>query len=159
MVLGRVDWGNPTLRSMIKEFREFIARGNVMELAVGLVIGAAFAKIVDSFVKDIMMPPIAMLTGGVDFSSKFIDLSGGDYATLADAQRAGAPTINYGAFLMTLIQFLIVAFAIFLVIRQYNRMRKPAAVTTKECAYCRSAVPLAATRCPNCTSELLVASS
>lgn len=139
---------------MIREFREFIARGNVMDLAVGLVIGAAFAKIVDSFVKDIVMPPIGMLTGGVDFSNKFIDLSGAGHATLAQAQAAGAPTINYGVFVMTLIQFLIVAFAIFLVIRQYNRMRAPAAATTKECPRCKSAIPLAATRCPNCTSEL-----
>lgn len=144
---------------MGREFREFIARGNVFDLAVGIVIGAAFVSIVDSFVKDILMPPIGRVTGGVDFASLFINLSGQEYATLAAAQEAGAPTINYGLFLNNVISFLIVAFAVFLFVKQYNRLRQqpesvPAAPTDRECPYCRFTIPLGATRCAHCTSQL-----
>src|SRR5215831_17176866 len=119
---------------MLKEFKEFIMRGNVMDLAVGIVIGAAFGKIVTSFVSDILMPPIGLALGKVDFTNLFIDLSGKHYATLAEAKAAGAATINYGIFLNTLIEFLIVAFAIFLVVRVANRLRKPPeAPPSREC--------------------------
>lgn len=144
---------------MWSEFRKFISRGNVMDLAVGVVIGAAFTKIVDSFVKDILMPPIGMLTGGVDFSNLYINLSRQRYASLAEATEAGAPTINYGLFLNNVIAFVIVAFAIFLLVRAYNRLREeresePAAPTDMECPYCRFKIPIGATRCAHCTSEL-----
>lgn len=136
---------------MMKQFREFISRGNVIDLAVAVVIGAAFGAVIASFVKDVIMPPIGLLLGKVDFSNLFINLSGTDYATLAEAQRAGAATINYGMFINTIINFLIIAFAIFLVIRQINKSRP---VTVKNCPYCLSSIPLAATRCPSCTSQL-----
>ncbi len=144
---------------MGKEFREFIARGSVFDLAVGIVIGAAFASIVDSFVRDILMPPIGLVTGGVDFSNLFINLSGQEYASLAAAQEAGAPTINYGAFLNNVISFVIVAFAVFLLVKQYNRLRQqqesvPAAPTDQECPYCRFPIPTGASRCAHCTSQL-----
>lgn len=139
---------------MLSEFRAFIARGNVMDLAVAVVIGAAFARLVSSFVDDVIMPVLGLVTGGVDFSNLFINLSDGNYATLAEAQEAGALTLNYGLLIAALIQFLLVAFVIFLIVRRYNRMRAPAAVTTKECQYCRTAIPLTATRCPACTSEV-----
>jgi len=142
---------------MLKEFKEFALRGNVVDLAVGLVIGAAFGRIVTSLVNDVLMPPIGLLLGRVDFSSLFINLSGTDYASLAQAQEAGAPTINYGLFLNTIIEFVIVALAMFLLIRQVNRLQQPAegpAPTTKPCPYCRTDIPLQATRCPNCTSQL-----
>ncbi|CAN5268403.1 large conductance mechanosensitive channel protein MscL [soil metagenome] len=144
---------------MGKEFREFIARGSVFDLAVGIVIGAAFAAIVDSFVKDILMPPIGLVTGGVDFSNLFINLSGQEYASLAAAREAGAPTINYGVFLNNVISFLIVAFAVFLLVQQYNRLRQqqesvPAAPTDQECPYCRFTIPIGASRCAHCTSQL-----
>lgn len=140
---------------MFKEFREFVARGSVVDLAVGVVVGAAFAKIVDSFVKDILMPPIGLLTGRVDFTNLFVDLSRHGYGTLAEAQKAGAPTINYGMFAQAMLQFLIVAFAIFLFVKQYNRMRGPAPVeATRDCPFCRSKVAPGATRCPHCTSQL-----
>ena len=142
---------------MLKEFKEFAMRGNVLDMAIGIIIGAAFGKIITSFVADILMPPLGLLLGKVDFSNLFISLSG-TYPTLAAAKAAGAPTINYGLFLNTVLDFLIVAFAIFLLIRQVNRFtKKPApaaAPTTKECPYCIAAVPLKATRCPQCTSEL-----
>jgi large conductance mechanosensitive channel len=144
---------------MIKEFKEFIMRGNVLDLAIGIIIGAAFGKIVTSFVNDILMPPIGMLLGGVDFSNLLISLDGQQYASLAAAQEAGAPTINYGLFLNNVIDFLIVAFAIFLVIRAINRLQRPkpaVAPTTKECPYCLSAIPLKASRCPECTSDLSI---
>lgn len=136
---------------MMKQFREFISRGNVIDLAVAVVIGAAFGAVVASFVKDVIMPPIGLLLGKVDFSNLFINLSGTDYATLAEAQKAGAATINYGMFINTIINFLIIAFAIFLVIRQINKSRP---VAVKNCPYCLSSIPLAATRCPSCTSQL-----
>ena len=142
---------------MLKEFRDFAMRGNVIDLAVGVVIGAAFGKIVTSFVNDVLMPPIGLLLGKVDFSSLFISLNGQTYASLTEAQAAGAPTLNYGLFINAIIDFLIVAFVIFLFIRGINRMHKPApaaAPTTKECPYCFTNIPVKATRCPNCTSEL-----
>ena len=142
---------------MWKEFKQFITRGNVIDLAIGVIIGAAFGKIVTSFVNDILMPPIGLLLGSVNFTNLFITLSGEAYATLEEAQAAGAATINYGVFINTIIDFLIVAFVIFLLIKQVNRMRQPAPPaepTTKECPYCLSAIPIKATRCPHCTSEI-----
>jgi large conductance mechanosensitive channel len=142
---------------MWKEFKQFIARGNVVDLAVGVIIGAAFGKIVTSFVNDILMPPFGLLLGNVDFTNLFITLSGGSHATLEEAQAAGAATINYGVFINTIIDFLIVAFVIFLLIKQVNRLKKPAPAaepTTKACPYCLSEIPIQATRCPYCTSEL-----
>jgi len=146
---------------MWKEFKEFALRGSVLDLAIGIIIGAAFGKIITSFVTDILMPPIGLVLGRVDFANLFISLSGTPYATLADAQAAGAATINYGIFINTVLDFIIVAFVIFLLIRQINRMKRkeaatPAAPTTKECPYCFSTIPIKATRCPNCTSELAV---
>ena len=147
---------------MLKEFKEFAMRGNVLDMAIGIIIGAAFGKIVSSFVNDVLMPPIGLLLGKVDFSSLFINLSGTPYATLTEAKAAGAAVIRYGAFLNTALDFLIVAFVIFLLIRQVNRLRRqpevaPAAPTTMACAYCLSTIPIKATRCPHCTSELKAA--
>lgn len=142
---------------MFKEFKEFVMRGNVLDLAVGIIIGAAFGKIVTSLVTDIVMPPIGLILGKVDFANLFIDLSGTHPATLDAAKKAGAATINYGLFLNTVVDFVIVAFVIFLVIKQANRLKHapaPAAVTTKECPFCKTAISIAATRCPNCTSQL-----
>jgi large conductance mechanosensitive channel len=142
---------------MFKEFKEFIMRGNVLDLAVGIVIGAAFGKIVTSLVTDILMPPIGVVMGKVDFSNLFVDLSGHGYPSVAAAKAAGAATINYGLFLNTLVDFLIVAFVIFLVVKQANRLKRPApvaAATTKECPFCHTNIPIPATRCPNCTSQL-----
>ncbi|MGQ0572001.1 MAG: large conductance mechanosensitive channel protein MscL [Armatimonadota bacterium] len=141
---------------MLKEFKEFAMRGPVLDLAVGVIMGVAFGAIVTSFVNDIIMPPIGLLLGGVDFSNLFINLSGQPYDTLKAAKEAGAATINYGVFLNTVLNFLIVAFAIFLVIKQVNRMQRPApsAPTARDCPYCQMSVPLKATRCPHCTSEL-----
>jgi len=145
---------------MFKEFREFAMRGNVLDMAVGIIIGAAFGKIITSLVNDILMPPIGLVLGKVDFSNLFVDLSGQSHATLALAKAAGAATINYGLFLNTVLDFVIVAFAIFLLIRQVNRLQRPApapAPATKDCPYCVSKVALKATRCPQCTSELKAA--
>ena len=141
---------------MFKEFKEFLMRGNVVDLAVGVVIGAAFGKIVTSFVEDILMPPIGLALGGVDFSNLFINLSGKDFPSIAAAKAAGAATLNYGIFFNNILNFIIVAFAIFMFIKQINRMQKPAsaAPTTKDCPYCLSAIPLKATKCAQCTSEL-----
>jgi len=143
---------------MWKEFRDFAMRGNVVDLAVGIIIGAAFGKIVTSLVNDILMPPIGILLGKVDFSNLFINLSGKPYASIADAKAAGAATINYGLFVNNIIDFIIVAFAVFLLVRQMNRLtKKPEAAvapTTKECPYCASTIALKATRCPQCTSAL-----
>jgi len=138
---------------VLKEFRQFAMRGSVIDLAVGVIIGAAFGKIVTSFVSDVLMPPIGLLLGNVDFSSLFIALNGQAYASLAEAQAAGAPTLNYGLFINTVIDFVIVAFAIFLLIRAMHRPA-PADATTKDCPYCFSAIPVKATRCPQCTSQL-----
>jgi large conductance mechanosensitive channel len=132
-------------------------RGNVLDLAVAVIIGGAFGSIVTSLVNDILMPPIGMLLGKINFKDLFINLSGTPYASLADAQAAGAATINYGNFINTIINFLIIAFVIFLIVRAFNKMKKPeapAAPTTKECPYCLSSIPLKATRCPHCTSQL-----
>lgn len=144
---------------MLKEFKEFIMRGNVLDLAVGIIIGAAFGKIVSSFVADVLMPPLGLLLGKVDVSGLFLNLSGAGYATIAEAKAHNAPTLNYGLFLQSVIDFVIVAFAIFLLIKQVNRFSRkpeaaPAAPTTKDCPFCVSTIPLAATRCPNCTSQL-----
>lgn len=143
---------------MFKEFKTFIMRGNVVDLAVGIIIGAAFGKIITSFVNDILMPPIGVALGKVDFANLFIDLSGTHHESVAAAKAAGAATINYGMFLNTVIDFLIVAFAIFLLVRAVNRLKqKPAAAvdpTTKDCPRCYTAIAIKATRCPACTSEL-----
>ncbi len=143
---------------MWKEFKEFAMRGNMIDLAVGLVIGAAFGKIVTSLVNDVIMPPIGLLMGDADFSNLFVNLSGQTYNTLAEAKEAGAATINYGVFFNTVIDFLIVGFVIFIIIKQVNRLKRqqesPALPTTKECGFCFSAIPIKASRCPNCTSEL-----
>ena len=144
---------------MLKEFKEFIAKGNVFELAVGIVIGAAFGAVVTSLVEDVVMPPVGMLLGGVDFGSLYVNLSGEEYASLAEAVEAGAPVIKYGAFLNNVISFLIVAFVVFLLVKGYNRMRAqqesaPAAPTTKDCPFCIYSIPITATRCPHCTSQL-----
>ncbi|MFY9554804.1 MAG: large-conductance mechanosensitive channel protein MscL [Blastocatellia bacterium] len=142
---------------MLKEFKEFAMRGNVLDLAIGLIIGAAFGKIITSFVSDILMPPIGLLLGKVDFANLYINLSGGHYDTLKAAKDAGAVTINYGLFLGAVIDFLIVAFVIFLVVRQINRMKRKEDDVTKECPYCASSVPAKAMRCPLCTSDLKTA--
>ncbi len=142
---------------MFKEFKTFAMRGNVLDLAVGVIIGAAFGKIVTSFVNDVLMPPIGLLIGKVDFSSLFIDLTGQHHATMAEAKAAGAATLNYGVFINNIMDFLLVAFAVFLLVRQVNRFNKPEpapAATTKDCPFCLSSIPLKATRCPNCTSQL-----
>lgn len=148
---------------MMKEFREFAVKGNVVDMAVGIIIGAAFGTIVKSLVSDVIMPPIGLLLGNVDFSNLFIVLKQGmppgPYAALVDASNAGAVTINYGMFINTVISFLIVAFAVFILVKNINRLKRkeeaPApAPTTKDCPYCYSAVPIKATRCPHCTSEL-----
>ena len=142
---------------MFKEFKEFAMRGNVLDMAVGIIIGAAFGRIITSLVNDVIMPPIGLLLGKVDFSSLFINLSGTPYASLADARKAGAAVIGYGAFLNTILDFVVVAFVIFLLIRQVNKMKRepaPAAATTKECPYCLSVIPLKATRCGHCTAQL-----
>jgi large conductance mechanosensitive channel len=143
--------------SIMKEFREFAARGNVADLAVGVIVGGAFGKIVTSLVNDVIMPPIGMVLGKVDFTSLFVSLSGKQYASLAEAKAAGAATLNYGAFINNVIDFLIVAFVIFLVVRTLNRLKKkdlPAPPLTRECPYCLSKIPVKATRCAHCTSEL-----
>jgi large conductance mechanosensitive channel len=147
---------------MLKEFKEFAMRGNVLDMAVGIIIGAAFGKIVSSFVSDVLMPPMGLILGKVDFSSLFISLSGKSYASLAEAKAAGAATLNLGLFINTVIDFVLVAFAIFVLVKQVNRLkRQPEAVapvpTTKECVYCLSTVAIKATRCPHCTSELKAA--
>ncbi|MCL5406296.1 MAG: large-conductance mechanosensitive channel protein MscL [Deltaproteobacteria bacterium] len=148
---------------MFKEFKEFAMRGNVVDMAVGIVIGAAFGTIVKSFVSDVLMPPLGLLLGHVDFSNFFITLkegakAAGPYASLAAAKAAGAVTLNYGFFINTIISFIIVAFAVFLVIRAINRMKRedgaPVEPDTKDCPFCFSAIPIKASRCPHCTSQL-----
>ncbi len=147
---------------MWDDFKSFIMRGNVLDLAVGVIIGAAFGGIVNSLVNDVLMPPIGLLLGQVDFSQLYINLSGQEFASLAAAQEAGAATINYGMFINAVINFLIIALVIFLIVRWFERMRKMGAKeevvaedpTTKECPYCITEIPIKATRCPNCTSEL-----
>jgi len=151
---------------MLKEFKEFAMRGNVVDMAVGIVIGAAFGTIVKSLVSDVIMPPIGLLLGNVDFSNLFIIIKegavSGPFSILADAQKAGAVTINYGTFINTIVSFIIVAFALFMVIKGMNQLKReqevpPAVPTTKECSHCFTTIPIKATRCPNCTSELQAA--
>ena len=145
---------------MFKEFKEFALRGNVLDLAIGIIIGGAFSTIVSSFVADILMPPIGLLLGNADLSELFINLSGGRYETLAAAEEAGAATINYGLFINSIVDFVIIAFALFLIVRQVNRLQRqaeeeqPAEPTTKECPYCLAEIPIEATRCQHCTSQL-----
>jgi large conductance mechanosensitive channel len=143
---------------MFKEFREFASRGNVIDLAVGVIIGAAFGKIVTSLVNDIVMPPIGLLIGGLDFKNLFVSLNRVTYTSLADAQKAGAPTVNYGQFVNTVLEFLIVAFVIFLLVRQINRLKTPAPAApsddSRDCPFCVSRISVKATRCPHCTSEI-----
>ena len=150
---------------MLQEFREFAIRGNAIDLAVGVIVGGAFGKIVTSLVNDVIMPPIGLLTGGVDFSELYVNLSGGAYGSLAEAREAGAATLNYGVFINVVIQFLIVAWVVFLLVRGINRARRrterpgPPEPTpeTKSCPWCITTVPVRATRCPACTGELPVA--
>lgn len=145
---------------MLKEFREFAMKGNVVDMAIGVIIGGAFGKIVSSLVNDVLMPPIGRLMGNLDFSNLFLALDGGTYASLKAAKDAGAPTINYGLFVNTVLDFVIVAFVIFMVVKQMNRLKKeaPAATpTTRECPRCLSVMALKATRCPHCTSEVQAA--
>ncbi len=142
---------------MIKEFKEFVIKGNVLDMAVGIIIGAAFGKVVTSFVNDVLMPPIGLLLGRVDFGNLFINLSGKSFESLADAKKAGAATLNYGLFFNTAIDFLIVGFAIFILVRQVNRLKRQApapAPATRACPFCMTDIPLKATRCPHCTSTL-----
>ena len=146
---------------MFKEFKEFVMRGNVLDLAVAVIMGAAFGAVVTSLVGDVIMPPIGRITGGMDFKDLFVALNGQTYPNLAAAKAAGAPVLAYGAFLNTVINFLIVAFAIFILVKQVNRFKKPApapaAPSTKDCPRCTMSIPLKATRCPQCTSELTAA--
>jgi large conductance mechanosensitive channel len=139
---------------VLKDFKAFVLRGNVLDLAVGVILGAAFGKIVASLVEDVLMPPLGLALRGVDFKDLFIDLSGTHPATLAAAKAAGAATINYGIFLNTVIQFVIVAFAVFILVKQVQRLAPPAAAATRECPQCLSAIPLKATRCAHCTSAI-----
>jgi large conductance mechanosensitive channel len=147
------------LLKILKEFKLFAMKGSVADMGIGMVIGAAFGNLIDSLVKDIMLPPIGLLLARANVSNLFINLSGGFYPTLADAHEAGAATINYGMFLTTFLRFIIVMFAVFLVVRQINRIKKPnenplSSMTKKECPYCYSIIPSQAVRCPSCTSQL-----
>lgn len=142
---------------MLKEFKAFALKGNMIDLAVGIIIGGAFGKIVTSLVNDLIMPLVGLLIGNVDFTNLFVVLGGGSYSTLAEAQAAGALTLNYGLFINNIVDFLIIAFSIFLVVKKLNSMKKQelsAPVTTKTCPYCLEQVQLDATRCPHCTSQL-----
>lgn len=142
---------------MIKEFKEFIAKGNVMDMAVGVIMGGAFGKIVSSLVNDLLMPLIGLLLGGIDFTNLFIALDGGNYASLAAAEEAGAALFKYGAFIQNIIDFLIIAFCIFLMVKAFNKTKKeePApAPTTKACPYCKSEIAIDAVKCPHCTADL-----
>ena len=148
-------------KSFINEFKDFITKGNVMDMAVGVIIGGAFQKIITSLVDDIIMPLISALTGGIDFSNWFVSLDGSSYSTLADAQEAGAATLNYGVFITVIINFILMAFVIFLLVKVLNGMRnkmvkekEAAPATTKECPFCKTEIHIDAKRCPNCTSEL-----
>jgi large conductance mechanosensitive channel len=146
--------------NMLKEFREFALRGNVMDMAIGIILGVAFGRIISSFVEDILMPPLGLLLGKVDFTNLFVSLTGQHFDTLAAAKAVGAPTLNYGLFANHVLNFLIVAFAIFLLVRQVNRFKRQQeapAPSTRECPYCLSAIPIKATRCAHCTSELKAA--
>lgn len=143
---------------MWKEFREFALKGSMIDLAIGIIIGAAFGKVITSLVNDVIMPPIGLLLGKVDFSSLYLNLSGKDFASMQEAIDAGAPILKYGLFVNTLIEFFIIAFVIFIVVKNINNLRKKEVEVepeTKECQYCLSSIPVKATRCPNCTSELI----
>lgn len=145
---------------MLKEFKEFAMKGNVLDMAIGIIIGAAFGKIVSSLVEDVLLPPIGKLMGNLDFGDLFFALNGQTYASLKAAKDAGAPTVNYGLFINAVIDFIIVAFVIFMIVKQVNRLKKEApaaAPPTKACPYCLSQIPLKATRCPACTSEIKAA--
>ncbi len=149
---------------LIDDFKKFALRGNVLDMAVGVILGASFGKIVTSMVTDVLMPPIGLALGKVDFSKLFINLSSQPYATLADAKAAAAPTLNYGAFINTIIDFVIVAFVVFLMVRQFNRFMErnkkeasPAGPTARDCPYCLMSIPIKATRCAHCTSDLVAA--
>ncbi len=146
---------------MLKEFKEFAMRGNVLDMAIGIIMGVAFGAIITSLVNDVIMPPIGLLLGQVDFSNLYINLSGTEFASLAAAEEAGAPVIKFGVFLNAVLNFLIVAFVIFLLVRQVNKLKAkeeaPSEPTTKDCDYCKTEVPIAAVRCPHCTSELKAA--
>ena len=142
---------------MLKEFKDFAMKGNVLDMAIGVIMGGAFGKIVSSLVSDVLMPPIGLLLGGVDFSSLFLNLTGTAQPSLAAAKAAGTPTINYGVFLQATFDFIIIAFVIFLLVKQVNRLKKPAPVaapTTKDCPQCLSAIPIKATKCAHCTSNV-----
>lgn len=145
---------------MLKEFKEFAMKGNMIDMAIGIIIGAAFGKIVSSLVADVLMPPLGKMMGNVDFSSLFLNLSGGNFPSLAAAKAAGAATVNYGLFINTVIDFTIIAFVLFLIIKGMNAMKRkeaeaaPAPPTTKECTFCYSSIPVKASRCPHCTSTL-----
>jgi large conductance mechanosensitive channel len=142
---------------MLKEFRDFAMKGNVLDMAIGVIIGGAFGKIVSSLVSDVLMPPIGLLMGKVDFSSLFLNLSGTPQPSLIAAKAAGAPTINYGVFLQATFDFIIIAFVIFMLVKQVNRLKKPepiAAPTTKDCPQCLSTIPIKATKCAHCTSNV-----
>lgn len=139
---------------MLKEFREFIARGSVLDLAVAVIIGAAFGKIITSLVEGVIMPPIGLALGKVDFANLFIDISGQHPASLAEAKQKGLPVIAYGALINDVISFLIIAFVVFLIVRAVNRRKRAEAATTKNCPFCLSAIPLAATKCSGCTSAI-----
>ncbi len=147
---------------MLKEFKEFAMRGSMLDMAIGIILGAAFGKVVTSLVTDVLMPPIGLLLGKVDFSNLYINLSPQSFASLADAKKAGAAVVGYGVFINTILDFAIVAFALFLIVKQVNRLKRkaeaaPEAPKTKSCPYCVSAIPVAATRCPHCTSALAAA--
>ena len=161
--LGMAHLGSPKMLlgkkggRILGEFRDFAMRGNMLDMAVGIIVGAAFGRVVSSFVSDVLTPPIGLFTGHSDFSNKFINLSGHAYATLAEAKAAGAATINYGVFLNTVSDFLIVAFAVFLLVRQVNRLwteQKAPVAAMRDCPFCLSSVAIKATRCPHCTSTL-----
>jgi large conductance mechanosensitive channel len=146
------------MKKFLAEFKDFIMRGNVVDMAIGIIVGIAFGAIINSLVNDILMPPIGILLGNVDFSNLFINLSGGSYASLTEARNAGAAVIAYGAFINVLINFIIVAIVVFIVVQQVNRLSRirkaPVEPTNKDCPYCLSSIPIKATRCPQCTSEL-----
>jgi large conductance mechanosensitive channel len=146
---------------MLKEFKEFALRGNVLDMAVGIIIGAAFGKIVTSLGSDVLMPPMGLLLGQVDFSNLFVSLSGATFPSLAEAQKVGAPTLNYGLFINNVINFVIVAFAVFMLVRQFNKLTKkpdaPPEPTARDCPFCFSSIPLKASRCAHCTSEVKAA--
>ena len=143
-------------KGMLGEFKEFVMRGNVMDMAIGVIIGGAFGTIVTSLIEDIIMPVISLATGGLDFNNWFVSLDGSKYATLEAAKEAGAATLNYGAFITTILNFIILAFVIFMIVKGINKLHKKeeAAPTTKKCPFCKSDIPIEATKCPHCTSDI-----